>query len=204
MIGGNVSSVQTPGYPKSPSNATTCVWIIQLPKAKTVQVVAFNFTLSGYRNDSKAGTLEFRDGTSASAPALPVTLKDGSNAALAPSGQLWIKYSFQPSSDQSGFSLQMNTSTYVCNETCDGGQRCLNPAWKCDQIKQCTDGKDEANCSYNPPARQGYAGWSMAVAIIMTFIVTLVLVIFAPAVYKRCKEGRGYSELRDLMVPVPT
>lgn len=206
MIGMNASTLKTPGYPKPPSNATHCVWIIQLSQAKNkTQVVSLNITLKGYVNDSKTTTLEFRDGTSSMSPVIPLKLKDGQNdPILATSDYLWISYEYIPaSSNEDPFTFLMNYSKYECNETCDQG-KCLNPAWKCDRIMQCSDGADEANCSYNTPVKTGYAGWAIAVAVIVTFILTLVIIIVAPALYRRWSESRGYSELRDLMAPVPT
>ncbi|ELU18241.1 hypothetical protein CAPTEDRAFT_228673 [Capitella teleta] len=203
MLTKNASSLKVPGFPNPPKKTTTCIWVIQLPRANNVHVLAMSFNMSGYRNDSKTTTLEMRDGVSALSPLVPMTFKNGVNQVLASSAYLWLRYTFTAKSNADAFTFQMNYTNHACNKTCDK-TRCLIPAWRCDHILQCADGTDEANCTYDRPVKKGYAGWSLALAIIMTFILTLVVVIVAPAVYKRCREGRGYNELRDLMVPVPT
>jgi membrane protein YdbS with pleckstrin-like domain len=48
------------------------------------------------------------------------------------------------------------------------------------------------------------AGWSIVVAVIFTFFITVVLVVFVPKLYRKWRDGRGYDDMRDLMVPVPT
>lgn len=216
VCGGNLTlpakSVETPKFP-APIDVDTlrCVWVIDIPSHPesdntSVNIVKYQYTIKHFSKETNtsATKVEVRDGGSEKGALVVLSEKEGdSGDILSRTNKLWIMYTYNRTKGDKdkGFAFKLSYSTNTCGakDLCDNGV-CMHSDWKCNGKDECGDDSDERNCFH---ATNTVSRLVLGMSIVVTFIIATILACIVPALYKRMKYP-NYSELRDLMTPVPT
>ncbi|XP_077986460.1 cubilin-like [Glandiceps talaboti] len=201
--GGNLTSktgnFTTVGYPEPLTKSTTCIWIITIPPKDGKNVTIIDLKINFVDPKSENNYIEIRDGPSQRSDKIDL---DQTQVGTTPQtilsryNYLFVKYVYKADGNAGkGVPANFSYATHVCNATCKNNV-CMHRAWVCDGIDQCGDMSDEQNCPGKvcPQQESKSVAGPVILAIVLTFIITIIIVIATPRV-KTWYQTRKYSAM---------